>query len=272
MRGATKDRPSSTLFVRTSGPVGAPAILFLHGIGNSGGMWSRHMERLQDFHCLAPDLPGFGRSNHQPWRSRIETADRVAELIQGLPRRRAHIVGLSLGGSIAFALLDRHAVLLDRVVVDGCGVLPWWGTRLITLGVSAISPILHTRPVIGAIARAYGLDDVARADLRAASPRAFRRAFADANRTRMTRAQVSAPCPTLLVAGEGEVKPPVRASNAALAAMMPDAVARFVPGRGHGWLGADPDLHLRMVEAWVTGTELPSELRPETSAWDRSSR
>jgi pimeloyl-ACP methyl ester carboxylesterase len=227
------------------------------------------MARLSGYHCLAPDLPGFGRSNHLEWRSRIDTTDRVAALIEArIPSGRAHVVGLSLGGSVAHALLARHPDLLDRVVIDGCGVLPWWGTALLKAGVAAISPFLHTGPVLGAIARAWNFDEETKADLRAASPLAFRRGFAHANDTRISPEELKASCPTLLVAGERETKPPVRASNAALAALMPNAEARFMPGQGHGWLGQEPDLHVRMVGAWVGGDELPSKLLPETTPWD----
>ncbi len=47
---------------------------------------------------------------------------------------------------------------------------------------------------------------------------------------------------------------------------MPHAEARFAPGLGHGWLARRTELHVRMVEAWVTGQELPAELVPER-AW-----
>jgi hypothetical protein len=100
------------------------------------------------------------------------------------------------------------------------------------------------------------------------SPRAFRRAFADGNGARISCQEVGAPCPTLLVAGEREAKA-VRASNAALAALMPSAVARFALGRGHGWLAVEPELHCRMVAAWIEGRELPAELPTETTAWSR---
>jgi pimeloyl-ACP methyl ester carboxylesterase len=210
------------LYVRESGTPGSPAIVFLHGVGTSGGMWTWHMARLVGYHCVAPDLPGFGRSSRLPWISRSDAADRVAALIETrVPSRRAHVVGLSLGGSVAHTLLGRRAELLDRVVIDGCGALPWWGTTLLKLAVAAVSPVLHTRPVIAAIGGALALDDATRADLRAASPRAFRRGFADANDTTISREELAAACPTLLVAGERETRPPVRASNAALAALMP---------------------------------------------------
>jgi hypothetical protein len=51
---------------------------------------------------------------------------------------------------------------------------------------------------------------------------------------------------------------------------MPHAQARYVPGAGHAWLAVHPELHVRMVEAWSTGQELPAELFPETTEWSTS--
>jgi hypothetical protein len=160
--------------------------------------------------------------------------------------------------------------LLDRVVIDGSGVLPWWGTTLIKAGVAAVSPFLHAKAVIGIAGNVLGWDQETRADLRSASRGAFRRGFAEANTLRISPEEIEAPCPTLLVAGEGEIKPPVRASNAALAALMGNAEARYVPGHGHGWVDEKPDLHRQMVTAWITGDDLPSELLPESISWDRA--
>lgn len=40
-----------------------PPVLFLHGNPDSADMWSGVIDRLSDqFRCIAPDLPGFGRS------------------------------------------------------------------------------------------------------------------------------------------------------------------------------------------------------------------
>lgn len=84
------------MYVHESGTPGSPAVVFLHGAGGSGRMWREHMATLAGFHCLAPDLPGFGRSNRLAPASRIETASLVAELIETrVPARRAHVVGLS---------------------------------------------------------------------------------------------------------------------------------------------------------------------------------
>jgi len=253
------------MYVHESGAPGAPAILFLHAAGASGRMWREHMAKLAEFHCLAPDLPGFGRSSHLAPLSRIETADLVAELIETrVPTRRAHVVGLSWGGAIAHALLDRHPELVDRAVIDGAGLLPWWGNGPFLIAIAMVSPFLRTRPVANFFGDMVGMDEAGRADLRATSPRAFRRAFVEGFHPTVSRVEIGATCPTLLVAGEKETV--VRLSNAAQAALMPHAVARFAPGLGHGWMARAGGLHIRMVEAWLTGQELPSELVPEPSS------
>lgn len=263
--------PSVTprMHIRQTGIPGQPAVVFLHGVGNSGGMWAQHMQHLSGYHCLAPDLPGFGRSNRLSWVSISDTARQVAQLIESqVPRQRAHVVGLSLGGAVAHTLLAQRSDLLDSMIIDGCSVLPWWGLRFIKAGVAALSPFLGTRPVIEAVARTWGLDEESKADLKAASPSAFRRGFADANSLQVTSDELASTCPTLLVAGERELRPPVRASNAALAALMPEASARYVPGEGHGWLGRAPQLHEAMVNAWLNGLPLPDELKVECVSWD----
>jgi pimeloyl-ACP methyl ester carboxylesterase len=217
------------------------------------------------FHCLAPDLPGFGRSNRMAPLTVDETADLVAALIEArVPARRAHVVGLSWGGAVTHRLLGLRPERVDRAVIDCAGVLTSRGGSLILLAIAAVSPFLHTRPVVALFSRMIGMDEVGRADLRMASPRAFRRAFVEGFKGGVSPVELSAPSRTLLTAGENETA--IRPSNAAQAALMPHAEARFAPGAGHGWLARWTDLHVRMVEAWLTGGELPAELTPER-AW-----
>jgi len=256
----------ASMYVHETGTPGSPAIVFLHGAGASGLMWRGHMALLGDrFHCLAPDLPGFGRSNRMAPLTVDETADLVAALIEArVPARRAHVVGLSWGGGVAHRLLGRRPELVDRAVIDCAGVLASRGGSLILLAITAVSPFLHTRPVVALFSRMIGMDEAGRADLRMASPRAFRRAFVEGFKGGVSPVELTAPSPTLLTAGENETA--IRPSNAAQAALMPHAEARFAPGAGHGWLARWTDLHVRMVEAWLTGGELPAELTPER-AW-----
>jgi pimeloyl-ACP methyl ester carboxylesterase len=223
-------------------------------------MWRDHMDRLaSEFYCLAPDLPGFGRSNRLGSISLNQTADLVAELIAArVPARRAHVVGLSYGGSVVFAMLDRHPEVLDRVVIDGACVLPQRVDPLILAAITVVSPVVNTR-LAEAFLRLIGLGGLGVA-LRSASPAAFRRSWLEGYVAPISKAELEAVCPTLLVAGEREH---ARASNAALAALMPHAIARFVPGLGHAWFIQRRDLHVRMVEAWLNDQALPAELQLE---------
>ena len=256
----TPERGPGGMYVDESGTPGAPAIVFIHGAGQSGRIWAEHMERLTEFHCLAADLPGFGHSNQLPAMSLAETADLLAELIEArIPTGRASVVGISSGGATIHHLLGRHPDRVERAIIDGAPAYPRIRAARRSFW-SAMSMLLHTRlwkPIMG--------DVWDPADLRDASRRAFRRTVAECFRP---FAVIDAPCPTLLVAGEKETGPSdffidTRRSNAALAELMPTAEARFAPGLFHCWQLKAPDLHIRMVEAWVSGQELPSELRPE---------
>jgi pimeloyl-ACP methyl ester carboxylesterase len=255
------------IYVHESGTAGSEAIIFLHGVGASGRMWTDHMERLAEYHCLAPDLPGFGRSNHLDWVSLDHTVDLIIELIQGqLPDQRAHVVGLSLGGSIIHTVLARRSDLIESAIIDGAGAIPSWSTPLQNLGIALMSSFLHTKPLIETMARRFNMDEQAKQDLRLASTRAFRRALTEANSNQITEQEINASCPMLLVAGERDL-PGARPTNAALANLMPNAEARYVPQVGHGWVGQELDLHQRMVEAWITGSNLPQEFELGTTSW-----
>lgn len=266
---AAVQRPTMTslcaVYVHESGSADAPAVVFVHGGGPSGAMWRDHLTSLGDhFHCLAPDLPGFGRSNGLPPISLDETADLVADLISArVPAGRAHVVGISYGGSVVFALLTRHPELLDRVVIDGACVIPRRRDALVLATITLVSPIIATRVTRRAL-DLVGLHGLGVA-LRSASPAAFRRSWYEGYTAPISQMALTVGQPTLLVAGEREH---ARASNAALAALMPHATARFVPGLGHAWFAWRPQMHVRMVEAWLTGSELPADLEPEPPSAD----
>jgi len=251
------------LYRTNSGPTppGAPTLVHVHGFAVSGRYLMPTAWRLApDFPTFVPDLPGFGRSNRLPSISLARTADLVAELIAcNASAGRAHVVGLSYGGSVVLTLLGRHADRVERAVIDGSGVLSWWGDRLVVAGAVAASPIVNTRPVAAALGL-VGLGELGEV-LRSVSPPAFRRAFIEGYTPPLRPRQLEAPCPSLFVAGEKEGT--VRASNAAFAALMPHAQAYFMPGFGHAWFAWRRELHVRMVEAWLMDEPLPPELREE---------
>ncbi len=113
-----------------------------------------------------------------------------------------------------------------------------------------------------------GTDAAGRADLEASAPWAFRRAFIEGFKAPALPVERQASCPVLLVAGGKEAHVP---ANAALASVMGNAIALFAPGVGHGWMARRSELHVRMVEAWLTERLLPSELHEEMRFPERPS-
>ena len=241
-----------------------PAIVFLHGVGASGFMWEFHMRALQNYYCIAPDMPGHGKSTNVEWSTLNEVAEYVHDLIQRLPQKKAHVIGLSLGGSVTINLLCRHSDVIDCAIVDGAGIIPIRGVTAIKLGVTVLSPFIHSNLVIKAIASGVGIQKEAMKnfsrDMKMASPASFRRAFCQPNDMTLPPGMDKVTTPTLFVCGEKEARETAE-SNRKLAALMPNAACRVAPKLGHGWLAQNPDLHIEMVRACLEGKNLPPELK-----------
>jgi pimeloyl-ACP methyl ester carboxylesterase len=252
------------MFVHESGSPGSPAIVFLHGNGANGTMWKTHMEQLADFHCLAPDFPGFGQSGDTEWASLGATTDGVISSVrERTSQARVHILGLSLGGSVALTWLAVAPDMVDYAIIDGAGVRPVAGLPLMRIGFRLMQPFLHTHFVIRTIANMTNISEGDypgfRRGMLATSPSSFRRSFLEAAAMQRPSGLDRVEGRTLFVAGEREPEA-VRQSQAELARLMRNAACYVAPGMGHGWLAEAPDLHCRMVRAWLRDEEAPEEL------------
>ncbi|MEW6638217.1 MAG: alpha/beta hydrolase, partial [Actinomycetota bacterium] len=89
-------------------------ILFLHGSGPGVTAWSNWQFALPElgerYDCLAPDLVGFGRSEHpeNPPEGMDGWMDawvaQITSLLDHLGVERAHLVGNSMGGAVSLHL------------------------------------------------------------------------------------------------------------------------------------------------------------------------
>jgi len=80
-------------------------ILFIHAFPLDSRMWQPQIDALGNIRVLAPDLRGFGRSRRSPLFDSLDLhAKDLAALLDHSSVPRALVVGLSMGGYIAFAL------------------------------------------------------------------------------------------------------------------------------------------------------------------------
>lgn len=118
-----------TTHCERSGEGGAETLLFLHGSGPGVTAWSNWQFALpffdDKFHCLAPDLIGFGATQHpEPPPSGMRAwmrlwVDQCLALLDAAQIEKAHVVGNSMGGAIALHLLMEAPERFDRAVLMG---------------------------------------------------------------------------------------------------------------------------------------------------------
>ena len=117
-----------TLHVRVGGT--GPAVLLLHGYGESGDMWAPLAAALQRKHTvIVPDLRGMGLSSHPAGGFDKMTQGRdMQAVLAALGVTRYDVVAHDIGNMVAFALATeqpdkiRHLVMIDAPVP---GVGPW---------------------------------------------------------------------------------------------------------------------------------------------------
>jgi pimeloyl-ACP methyl ester carboxylesterase len=109
------------IFYREAGPADAPKVLLLHGFPTAGHMFRELIPLLADrFHMVAPDLPGFGRSDMPPRDKFKYTFDNIADVID----RFTEVVGFDrfavyvfdYGAPTGFRLAIRHPERITAII------------------------------------------------------------------------------------------------------------------------------------------------------------
>lgn len=253
-----------SLNVIESGTVGAPTIVFLHGAGTGTWMWQGQIEAFQDFHCLNVELPGHGESAQREWLSFADSAAKVAEMIERrATQRRAHIVGLSLGGIVALELLALSPAHVEAAVLSGVVSAPMPNKRFMRAQFAVISRLKRYRWFSWLFVKSMRLPDeitpVYIDSLQAMARTAFVRIGREVTNFVLPAALSAVQTPVLVSAGGAEAAP-MRDAVRHIPTVMPCAKGVLAPGLHHGWNGEDPALFSAMARAWITGAPLPSAL------------
>jgi pimeloyl-ACP methyl ester carboxylesterase len=78
----TADVDGLTVFYREAGAADAPILVLLHGFPSASHHFRELIPLLADgFHIVAPDLPGFGKSDMPPRGEFSYTFDHLTEVI-----------------------------------------------------------------------------------------------------------------------------------------------------------------------------------------------
>jgi haloalkane dehalogenase len=105
---------------------GSP-VLFIHGEPTWSYLWRKVIPPIRDagHRCVAPDLPGFGRSDKPTdiaWYSYDRHAAAIAALVQALDLRDATVVVHDWGGPIGLRVAVEHPDRIARIVALDTGL------------------------------------------------------------------------------------------------------------------------------------------------------
>ncbi len=104
-----------------------PPVLFVHGEPTWSFLWRRVIPSVRDagYRCIAPDLPGFGRSDKPVdlgWYTYDRHTASVVALVDDLDLREATVVVHDWGGPIGLRVAVERADRIARVVVLDTGL------------------------------------------------------------------------------------------------------------------------------------------------------
>lgn len=118
----------ATIHVRVGGK--GPAVVLLHGFGDTGDMWAPLAADLARNHTVVvPDLRGMGLSSHPEggYDKRTQAAD-IRSVLTQLGIDHSAVVGHDIGTMVAYAYAARYPDKTDRLLVMDApvpGIPPW---------------------------------------------------------------------------------------------------------------------------------------------------
>lgn len=236
---------------------GNATILFIHGAFGDSDDWDLVIPYSSNYHLLLPDSPGHGRSSRLSF-SIVSSAEYIARLIAAKAiAGRAHVVGHSLGASIAIRLAINFPSAVLSTLVSGYSDMPISRTPFLPYLFWISNRIENAvpRPVIRWLMDGTDLRRIHGASLSLCT------SVAHTDKVELK------PWPSrtlIIVAGKGGLIPSNDNANAArrLAKVGRQGNARTVatihPAMRHPWPRQDPKLWAETVVSWVEERDIPN--------------
>jgi pimeloyl-ACP methyl ester carboxylesterase len=258
-----------------------PALLLIHGIGDSSDTWRPVLDELARHHTIvAPDLLGHGRSEKPRADYSVAAyANGMRDLLSVLEIDRATVVGHSLGGGVAAQFAYQFPERCERLVLVGSGGIGRSVSPMLRLaavpGIEALMPLFGLPPVRMAtrltadvmrhFASTFGrdseellavFDSLPDTAARTAILRTLRSGVDWRGQviTMLDRAYLAEGMPTLLVWGRHDAVIPLGHGRLAHAAM-PGSELEIFDDAGHFPHHSDPARFVHIVADFVERTE-----------------
>jgi len=108
----------------SSGKSDGEVLLFVHGLGSSGRDWELQVSAFEaDYHVLTVDMRGHGQSDKPAVHAYTmkQFAGDIIELLNQLEIDKVHIVGISMGGMIAFQMAVDYQERIKSMIIINSG-------------------------------------------------------------------------------------------------------------------------------------------------------
>jgi 3-oxoadipate enol-lactonase len=237
--------PDLNLHYLDVNPDGTPALVLLHALGASSASWELQIPALVEagLRVIAPDLRGFGQTKFTGREVTIaRMAGDVDALMKALGLEQAHVLGLSMGGTVALQFALDYPQRVDRLVLVNTfsrlrpanpGEWAYFAARFLVLHFLGLPQQgrLVARRVFPRPEQAVFRQELLREILQA-DPRCYRAAVRSLARFNLDNRLGEIKRPVLVVTGEDDntISPHVQGR---LAAAIPTARQVVIPNAGH---------------------------------------
>lgn len=230
---------------QVTGPVDAPWLTFIPGIGNDATFWRAQVQALSDsFRVITFDPWGHADSPAPPPDCGFQdVVQGVIQLWDALGVQRSSVVGLGFGGSVALALGLDAPQRVDRVV--GCACRPrqpddrreFWRQRreaVLQQGIGPLADVTVDRWLSPQFRASHPAVDVElRSMMKRTTPEGYRAYVAAFIEMDLEARLPEITVPVLLVAAEHDHGGGPVEDMRAMAARMPGTRLEIVTGSGH---------------------------------------
>lgn len=269
------------LFYFEAGDPKQPSLLMIHGLGDEADTWRHVFSPLaEQFHVIAVDLPGFGRSDKPALDYTPDfMQSAIMAMLETLQIQNVILIGSSLGAILSHSLALTHPEKISKLILVDGGLLQTTtvGDRSLTLmAIPLLGEWFYThlrknpQAAYDSLRPVYrDLDSLPKADRDFLFTRVNRRVWSNGQRRayfstlrkltpwavktqkglkeRLSNLQT----PTLIIRGEADGLFSEENAHAILQSQ-PNAILTSLPGTGHLPQQEDPQTFLKIVLDWLS--------------------